>query len=88
MVTNQLEILPSSSMKALIALEMIRSERVGDLDTLEVLVVAQEVIPQAYSESSVLEQLPCRLVVCTTAWLLQVSCNPQLSWLINRFYSC
>lgn len=48
MVTNQLEILPSSSMKALIALEMIRSERVGDLDTMEVLVVAQEVIQQAY----------------------------------------
>lgn len=59
MVTNQLEILPSSSMKALIALEMIRSERVGDLDTMEVLVVAQEVIPQARSP------LSCRLVECT-----------------------
>lgn len=59
MVTNQLEILPSSSMKALIALEMIRSERVGDLDTMEVLVVAQEVIQQARSP------LSCRLVECT-----------------------
>lgn len=43
MVTNQLEIFASSSMKALIALEMIRSERVGDLDTMEVLVIADEV---------------------------------------------
>ena len=43
MVTNQLEIMPSSSMKALIALEMIRSERVGDLDTMEVAVIAEEV---------------------------------------------
>ncbi|KAG0592993.1 hypothetical protein KC19_1G296400, partial [Ceratodon purpureus] len=44
MVTNQLEIFASSSMKALIALEMIRSERVGDLDTMEVLVIADEVL--------------------------------------------
>lgn len=63
MVTNQLEILPSSSMKALIALEMIRSERVGDLDTMEVLVVAPEVIQQA--RFALLEQLCCILVECT-----------------------
>lgn len=50
MVTNQLEIFASSSMKALIALEMIRSERVGDLDTMDVLVTAEEVtqkLPQS-----------------------------------------
>lgn len=43
MVTNQLEIFASSSMKALITLEMIRSERVGDLDTMEISVVSEEV---------------------------------------------
>jgi hypothetical protein len=68
MVTNQLEILPSSSMKALIALEMIRSERVGDLDTMEVLVVAQEVIQQAYLlRVSSARTVVCR--ICTIAWL-------------------
>ncbi|XP_073392840.1 uncharacterized protein [Physcomitrium patens] len=44
MVTNQLEIFASSSMKALITLEMIRSERVGDLDTMEISVVSEEVL--------------------------------------------
>lgn len=43
-VTNQLEIFTSSSMKELITLEMIRPERVGDLETMEVFVVAKEVL--------------------------------------------
>lgn len=50
MVTNQLEIFASSSMKALIALEMIRSERVGDLDTMEILVNAEEVRQRLISQ--------------------------------------
>jgi hypothetical protein len=48
MVTNQLEIFSNSSMKALIALEMIRSERVGDLDTMEIVVNAEEVKQKLY----------------------------------------
>ena len=44
MVTNQLEIFSSSSLKALITLERIRTERVGDLATKEVTVVAAEVL--------------------------------------------
>lgn len=43
MITNTLEIFASSAIKALITLNMIRSERVGDLDMMEVFVVAQEV---------------------------------------------
>jgi hypothetical protein len=48
MVTNQLEIFASSSMKAPIALEMIRSKRVGDLDTMEILVNAEEIRQKLY----------------------------------------
>jgi hypothetical protein len=44
MVTNQLEIFSSSSLKALITLEKMRSERVGDLATREVTVVPAEVL--------------------------------------------
>jgi hypothetical protein len=54
MVTNQLEIFASSSMKALIALEMILSERVGDLDTMEILVNAEEVRQKLYCQSIIL----------------------------------
>lgn len=43
MITNGLEIFASSAIKALITLNMIKSERVGDLDTMEVFVVAEEV---------------------------------------------
>lgn len=43
MITNTLEIFASSAIKALITLNMIRSERVGDLDMMEVFVVTQEV---------------------------------------------
>jgi hypothetical protein len=48
MVTNQLVIFASLSMTALIALEMIRSERVGDLDTMEILVNVEEVRQKLY----------------------------------------
>lgn len=45
MVTNTLEIYASSeAIKALITLQIIRSERVGDLDTMPVKVVIAEVI--------------------------------------------
>lgn len=44
MVTNTLEIYASAeAIKALIALNIIRSERVGDLDTLPVSAVTSEV---------------------------------------------
>ena len=43
-VTNQLELLPSASLEALIKLEQLRSERVGDLATVEVSVVAAKVL--------------------------------------------
>lgn len=45
MVTNTLEICPSSeAIKALITLQIIRSERVGDLDTMPVKVVIAEIL--------------------------------------------
>ncbi len=45
MITNTLDIFASSAIKALIALNMIRTEKVGDLDTIDVLVNAEEVDP-------------------------------------------
>jgi hypothetical protein len=45
MITNTLDIFASYAIKALIALNMIRTEKVGDLDTIDVLVNAEEVDP-------------------------------------------
>ncbi|CAM6022518.1 unnamed protein product [Sphagnum balticum] len=44
MITNTLDIFASSAIKALIALNMIRTEKVGDLDTIDVLVNAEEML--------------------------------------------
>ncbi len=43
MITNTLDIFASSAIKALITLNMLRTEKVGDLDTIDVLVNAEEV---------------------------------------------
>jgi hypothetical protein len=43
MITNTLDIFASSAIKALITLNMLKTEKVGDLDTIDVLVNAEEV---------------------------------------------
>lgn len=78
MITNTLDVYASSeAIKALITLQIIRSERVGDLDTMPVSVIRAEV--GSYSSN---------LFAVTSRFMLHVGDLLFLDGILLRSFSC